>query len=111
LLVSASMLLRALGIGPNGSLFVKGTLKRGEPILVADFDVKGSADTSLSGTLAEAVRADLAQSSALRVLPATEVRDVLQRMQKPATSRLESALARDVAERSGVRAVVEGDLT
>ena len=110
-LVGAFMVLRALGIGPAASLFAAGKLDRNEPILVADFGVKGSVDSSLAGVVSEALRTDLGQSNVLRVVSARTIRDALTRMRRPDTSRLDGALAREVAQRENIRAVIDGDIT
>ena len=47
-----------------------GKLDKNEPILVADFGVKGNADSSLAGVVSEALRTDLGQSTVLRVVSA-----------------------------------------
>ena len=109
-LVGVFMVLRTLGIGPAGSLLAAGRLKERDRIVVTDFAVKG-ADSSLSAVVSEAVRTQLGQSDVFTVLsPATAVAAV-RRMQRPATSRLDLALAREVAQREGAKAVVDGDVT
>jgi eukaryotic-like serine/threonine-protein kinase len=111
LLVAGFMTLRALGIGPAGSLFAAGKLAKDERLLVADFGVKGSADSALGSVVAEAIRTDLAQSNAVNVAPASLVRSSLQRMRRPTDTRLTAALASEVAMREGIKAIVDGDVT
>jgi tRNA A-37 threonylcarbamoyl transferase component Bud32/tetratricopeptide (TPR) repeat protein len=108
-LVGAFMVLRALGIGPAGSLLASGKLKSNEQLLVTDFGATG-ADTSLGSAVTEAVRADLGESSVISVVPASMVGAALTRMQRPTSSRLDLSLAREVAQREGVRAVVDGNV-
>ena len=110
-LVAGFMALRALGIGPAGSLFASGRLARDERLLVADFGVKGSADSSLGSVVAEAIRTDLAQSNVVTVVPASVVRSSLERMRRPTDTRLTTALASEVAMREGIKAIVDGDVT
>jgi tRNA A-37 threonylcarbamoyl transferase component Bud32/tetratricopeptide (TPR) repeat protein len=110
LLVAGYMVLRVLGIGPAGSLLAAGVLEDRQPLLVADFHVAG-ADTALGPVVAEAVRANLGQSDAISIVPMSQVVDALVRMQRPAASRLDAALAREVAQREGVSAIVGGELT
>jgi eukaryotic-like serine/threonine-protein kinase len=86
-------------------------MKHNERILVADFGIAGGADTSLASVISEAVRTDLSQSSVLSVVQASEVRGALQRMQRPVNARLDVALAREMAQREGIRAIVDGDVT
>ncbi len=65
-IIGAFMGMRALGIGPFGSLRGKGTFGAREALVVADF--RSPADSSLGPTVAEALRTDLAQSATLKVL-------------------------------------------
>jgi eukaryotic-like serine/threonine-protein kinase len=111
LLIAGFMILRALGIGPAGSLFAAGKLKANDRLIVADFDAQGSADSSLGRVVAEAIRTDLGQSRAMTTMSPTAVRSALQRMQRTSERGVSLALARDVAQREGVKAIVHGDIT
>ena len=62
----ASWCMRALGIGPAGSLLASGKLSASDKVLVAAFDAP-AADSSLGSTIAEAVRTNLSQSRAVHV--------------------------------------------
>ncbi len=106
-LVVGFMVLRALGIGPMGSLRGKGAFGAQETILVADFRGPGS-DSTLGSTVAEALRTDLAQSSSLKVLTRANVRDILALMQRPTESTVPFDLAREIATREGAKAVLDG---
>jgi tetratricopeptide (TPR) repeat protein len=111
LLVGAFMLLRALGIGPAGSLLAAGKFDAKQPLLVAEFAAKGGADSSLGGVVAEAVRADLGQSNIVNIMPVSMIHDALQRMQKSPDTRVDANVARQIAQRNGLKAVVTGDVT
>jgi tetratricopeptide (TPR) repeat protein len=111
LLIGAFMLMRAFGIGPFGSLLAAGKLDAHQPLLVADFAAKGGADSALGGAIAEAVRTDLSESNAVTVLPASAIRDALQRMQLAPDSKVDAKLALQIAPRAGAKAVITGDLT
>jgi tetratricopeptide (TPR) repeat protein/tRNA A-37 threonylcarbamoyl transferase component Bud32 len=109
LLIGAWMLMRALGIGPAASLMSTGALAEKDRVIITEF--KGPASDSLMGpTVTEAFRTDLAQSRSLSVMPVTQVREALQRMQRPIGTRLDYALAREIATREGIKAVVDGDV-
>ncbi len=110
LLVAGYMGLRALGVGPAGSLLAAGKIDRSERVLVTDFHGSG-ADTSLAGVLAEAVRTDLGQSDVISVVPQASVAEALERMQRPPASRVDLGLAREIAAREGIKAIVDGELT
>ena len=108
-LVGAWMVMRALGIGPAASLMAAGKLGERERILVADFGSPAS-DSLLGPTVTDAFRTDLAQSANLSVVPVTAVQEVLRRMRRPANTHVDFALAREIATREGVKAVLEGDV-
>jgi len=108
-LVGGWMLMRALGIGPAGSLMASGKLAERDRVILTEF--KGPATDSLMGpTVTEAFRTDLAQSQSLSVMPVTAVREALQRMQRPVGTRVDYALAREIASREGIKAVIDGEV-
>jgi len=93
---------------PAGSLLAAGALAPRERVLVADFE-NHTADSTLGVVLTHALRVDLAQSRAIRVVSPATVRDVLGRMKRPATTPLDDSVAREVAVREGIKAIVVGD--
>ncbi len=103
------MAMRVLGIGPVGTLIASGVLEEGGRIVLADFTDR-TGDTALATTFTEAFRVDLSQSRALRLVPATDLRGALQRMQRDPRSRLTAELAREVAVREGLKAIVTGEI-
>jgi tetratricopeptide (TPR) repeat protein/tRNA A-37 threonylcarbamoyl transferase component Bud32/TolB-like protein len=107
--VAGFMRMRDSGIGPFGSLLGAGKLNRRDKILVADFQSKG-ADTTLGGVVSEAVRADLGQSPIISVVTPQTVASALQRMQLPENTRVDTAVARQIARREGVKAIIEGEV-
>jgi len=109
LLVVAWMTMRALGIGPAGSLLASGKLSASDKVLVAAFDAPG-ADSSLGATIAEAVRTNLSQSRAVHVMSTSAIVAALQQMKRPDTARVDFATAREIAQRSGAKAVVAGSV-
>jgi eukaryotic-like serine/threonine-protein kinase len=107
LIIAGFMTLRALGIGPAGSLLAAGKLSANDDVVVAAFDSPG-ADSSLGSTIAEAVKTNLSQSHAVHVMQTASVVAVLEQMKRPDTARIDLATARDIAQRSGAKAVVAG---
>ncbi|MGH7624529.1 MAG: tetratricopeptide repeat protein [Gemmatimonadaceae bacterium] len=101
--------LRALGIGPRRTLSARDALSARRQIILATFE-NHSADTTLGATLTEAFRVDLSQSPVVRLVSAQTIVDALGRMQKPSQSTLTPELARNVAEREGITAVVQGEI-
>jgi tetratricopeptide (TPR) repeat protein len=101
--------LRALGIGPMGSLVAAGVLDPTTRIVIADFDARG-ADTTLAGVVTEAFRIDFARSTFVRPAEPTAIREVLRRMQRPDVERLDPELAREIALRAGIGAYITGEV-
>jgi tetratricopeptide (TPR) repeat protein len=108
-LVVGFMVMRALGIGPAGSLIGSGKLAREERIIITDFKSPAT-DSTLGLTITEALRADLAQSSALRVVPRLSVNETLRLMQRPVTTPVSFDVAREIATRDGIKAVLDGNI-
>jgi tetratricopeptide (TPR) repeat protein len=108
--VVAFMLLRAFGIGPAASLFASGRLSQRDLLLVSDFNVS-RADSSVASVVAEGVRTNLAQSSSITLFNPASVPAALRRMQHAGTDRLDLPLARQLAQREGIKAIVTGDVT
>ena len=104
------MLLRALGIGPAGSLLAAGRLEARDRLVVTDFRVRG-ADSALGAVVSEAVRAQLGQSDVVSTLSPGAVAATLRRMDRPLSTPVDLAIAREIAEREGAKAVVDGDVT
>jgi tetratricopeptide (TPR) repeat protein len=109
LLVAGFMVLRMLGIGPAGSLMAAGKLAASDKVLVAAFDAPG-ADSSLGATIAEAVRTNLSQSRAVRVVTTSAVVAALEQMHRPDTARVDFNIAREIAQRTGAKALVAGSI-
>jgi eukaryotic-like serine/threonine-protein kinase len=101
--------MRLLGIGPVGTLVASGVLKDREPLVLADFENR-SADSTLGPSLTEAFRVDLSQSPTIRLLDASGVADALQRMERSGGANLPAPLARELAEREGIKGVVTGQI-
>ncbi len=103
------MAMRLLGIGPVGSLVASGVLRERERLLLADFQNR-STDSTLGPTLAEAFRIDLSQSPTVKLVEAQAVTDELQRMRRAPGTSLDLAVARELAVRLGVKAVLSGQI-
>lgn len=101
--------LRALGVGPAGSLVARGVLEDRAALVIADLG-SATGDTLLARAATEALRVDLAESSIVRVLEPTRIAQALRRMQKPAGAPLDDDAATELAVREGASAVVVGDL-
>ena len=108
--VAGYMAMRALGIGPVGSLVAAGVIEERERIILADFE-SNTDDPLLGRATTEAFRTDLSQSTVVTVVSGASVERVLALMQKESAPPLDEDLAREVAIREGIKAVVAGDIT
>lgn len=108
--VGGFMLLRALGIGPAGSLLAAGRFSARAPVLITDF-ATANTDSSLGPVVSDAVRAGLGQSKVISLMAPALVASTLRLMGRPATTRVDLPVAREVAQREGVQAIVDGNVT
>ncbi len=109
LAAGAFMAMRAFGIGPAATLVSAGKLPDQARILVADFENK-TPDSTLAAPLSDAFRIDLSQSPTVHVLGDEEVSSVLQRMERPQGTRVSGTVAREIAEREGLPALILGEI-
>ena len=107
--VTSYVVMRALGIGPIGSLVAAGVIDPRERIIMADVASHGG-DSLLGGVVTEALRIDLAQSPLVNLAQPEYVRQALVRMERATNTPLDLALAREVAIREGLKAVIAGDI-
>ena len=107
--VTAYTVTRVLGVGPVGSLVAAGTLDPQERIILADFE-NLTDDSSLGVVVTEAFRIDLAQSPLVRLAEPQYVSRVLTRMERAPDSELNLQLAKEVAVREGLKAVIVGEI-
>src|SRR5205807_6938782 len=101
--------MRQLGIGPVGTLVASGVLAERDRLVLADFENRAK-DSTLGPSLTEALRVDLAQSGVIRLLDEAAVGQALLRMGRAPATPLDPALARDLAQREGAKAVVHGQI-
>src|SRR3989449_671898 len=101
--------MRLLGIGPVGTLVASGVLAQRDRLVLAEFENR-TADSTLGPSLTEALRVDLAQSGVIRLLDAASVGQGLGRMGRAPGAPLDLALARELAQREGAKAVVHGQI-
>jgi eukaryotic-like serine/threonine-protein kinase len=109
LFVGGYATMRALGIGPVGSLVAAGVLDARERILLSEFQ-SPTGDEELAAVVTEAFRVDVAQSPMLTLVAPGLVQDALRRMGQPADTRLEPTLARELAVREGIKAMITGEI-
>jgi len=109
LVAAAHTAMRVLGVGPVGTLVASGVLGGRDRLVLADFENR-TADSTLGPSLTEALRVDLTQSPLLRLMDAAAIGQALGRMGRAAGTPLDLALARELAQREGAKAVVHGQI-
>ena len=102
--------LRVAGVGPFATLLSAGVIKARDPLVVADFENR-TRDSTVAGSVTEALRIDLARSPMVRLLETSDVSATLRKMEKDPATPLTGAVAREVAERTGAAAVVTGEIS
>ena len=86
------------------------SFKPRDPVLIARFDSRTGEDV-LDGTLEYALQRELSNSLFVNVASRERVADTLQLMQKPADTRLDEVVGREVALRDGeIRTLISGRL-
>ena len=108
--IALFMGMRALGIGPFGSLFAAGTLNARDPLLITDFRT-ANVDSTLGRVVSDAVRAGLSGSSAITVVPSSAIVAALARSKRAPDTRIDFPVAQDIAQREGIKAIIDGEVT
>ena len=101
--------MRLLGLGPVGTLVASGVLENRERLILADFENR-TADSTLGRSLTAAFRVDLSESPTVRLMDPVTMAGALGRMQRLPVPSLDAALARELALRENVKAVVRGEV-
>ena len=85
------------------------TITEKDSILLADF-VNTTGDGVFDGTLKKALAVDLQQSPFLNVVSDEKARQTLTLMGKPSDERITPAIGREIAQRTGVKALLVGSI-
>lgn len=105
----AMLLLGAFNVGPAATLFAGDTPRRRALLVVTDFAAPGG-DASLARVVSHVVRDALTQSTTVNVMPPSRVACTLELMDRARDARVDLATAREVAQREGGTAVVDGEV-
>ena len=108
LITVAVLLLVVAAAGYAAYARYHGTAPR-EPLLLADFS-NTTGEAVFDGALKDALEIQLQQSPYLKILPAFQVRAALQLMARSPNEPLTAAIARDLCERLGVKAILFGSI-
>ena len=101
--------MRAAGIGPMGSLIAKDILESDDPLILAEF-VDRTPEGTLGETVTALLRIDLAQSTSVRILELAQLAPALTRMERDPSEPLSPAVALELAQREGIKAVITGEV-
>ena len=96
-------------VGRAGTLIGNDVLDENDMVMVSDFQNR-TTDSSLAATITDAVRVDLQQSHAVKVMSTAAMAAALRRMNLPVGEPISEAKVRELAEREGVKAFVVGDI-
>jgi tetratricopeptide (TPR) repeat protein/tRNA A-37 threonylcarbamoyl transferase component Bud32 len=107
--VTTYMTLRALGIGPVGTLLAAGVIRDRDRILLAEFENR-TRDSVLGNVITDAFRIDVTQSPLVNLVPPEQVAAALERMRRSTNAKIDAALAREIATREGIKAVLTGEV-
>ncbi len=108
-IVSGYIAMRVLGFGSDDPAIANSALEARERIILAEFENQ-TGDSTLALAATEALRINLDQSYVVRIAQPDYVGGVLTRMEREPTARLDLALAREVAIREGLKAVIAGEV-
>ncbi|MEE8134818.1 MAG: serine/threonine-protein kinase, partial [Gemmatimonadales bacterium] len=100
--------MRTMGIGPVGTLMASGVVEDQEQIILSDF-VDRTGDSTLAYAVTEAFRVDLSQSRSVTLVQSSQLENAFARMGREVPDVLTAEVAREVAMREGIKAVVTGE--
>jgi serine/threonine protein kinase/tetratricopeptide (TPR) repeat protein len=108
-IAAAAGIIAAAAVG--GVLYTRRAhaLTEKDSILLTDF-VNTTGDAVFDGTLKQALAVQLEQSPYLNVFPQEKVRDTLRYMGRSPDERVTPDLARDICQREGIKAVLNGTI-
>jgi DNA-binding winged helix-turn-helix (wHTH) protein/tetratricopeptide (TPR) repeat protein len=110
--VFTSVILLLAAIGVTAHFFLghrRGVLTGNDTVVLADFD-NSTGDQVFDGTLRRGMAVQLEQSPFLSLIPDDRIQQVLKEMGQPADARLTPAIAREICERTGSTAVLDGSI-
>jgi DNA-binding winged helix-turn-helix (wHTH) protein/tetratricopeptide (TPR) repeat protein len=108
--VAAGVLVAVAAVGLKFALHRSPVLTERDTLVLADF-ANSTGDPVFDGTLREGLAVQLEQSPFLRLISEQQVQQTLRLMDQPSDARLTPAVAREVCERSGSTAVLEGSIS
>jgi len=101
--------MRQAGIGPVGTLLARGVMTESDRVLLADF-ASAADDSLIARAVTEALRVDLERSDVVQTVEPAAVRRGLELMGREPGVPLYANLARELAVREGIEAVLVGQV-
>lgn len=105
----AYFVLWTTGLGPQGSLVAQGVFEEGERVVLADFD--DGTGVGLGDVTTDAIRVDLQESTVINLASPAYVHAVLRRMGRSGDDPFTGSVARELAQREGLKAIIQGDVS
>ena len=106
----AAVVIVALGLGAYFFTHRTPGLTEKDSVLLSDF-VNTTGDSVFDGALKQALAVQLEQSPYLNIFPQDRVRDTLRFMGRSPDERITPELARDICQREGIKAVLNGSIS
>ena len=110
MVTGAALVLVALAVA--GGLFFSRkahTLTDKDSIVLADF-ANTTGDTVFDGTLRQGLSVQLEQSPFLSLVSEERIQETLSQMNRPADTKLTPEIAREVCQRTGAKAIIDGSI-
>jgi eukaryotic-like serine/threonine-protein kinase len=110
--IVACAILLVIGLAAAGWLLVPHqvhALTDKDTVVLADF-ANGTADPVFDGTLRQGLSVQLEQSPFLSIVPDQQIQQTLGLMQQPVDAKLTPAIAREICQRTGSAAVLDGSI-
>jgi serine/threonine protein kinase/tetratricopeptide (TPR) repeat protein len=107
--LAALIVVLSVGAGIFFYMYRERQLTEKDSILLSDF-VNTTGDPVFDGTLKQALAVQLEQSPFLNIFPGERIRETLRYMGRSADERLTPDVARQVCQREGIKAVMNGSI-
>jgi tetratricopeptide (TPR) repeat protein len=107
--VATYFFMWSTGVGPVGSLVAQGVLEERDPVVLADFDNLTS-QAGLGAVVTEALRVDLLESPVLTLVGPTQIEASMRLMGRAPNESVTGDVAREIAVREGIKAIIEGEV-
>jgi len=109
-LLAAGLVLGVLGVAVTWWMNRGPVLTEEDYLLLSDF-VNTTGDEVFDGALGQALAVKLEESPYLNVFPEERVRETLERMQRSPDERITRAVAREICQRRGLKAMMTGEIS